>query len=81
MRRRDFIAVLGAAGWRLAARAPQRAVPVIGVLGAGSAGVTAVYVSAFRSGVSEAGFIINTARLLGIEVPPTLLALTDEVIE
>jgi hypothetical protein len=46
MRRRDFIGGRGAAGWPLAARTAAGG-PVIGVLGAGSADMTAVYVSAF----------------------------------
>jgi putative tryptophan/tyrosine transport system substrate-binding protein len=55
MRRREFIAGLGAAAWPLAARA-QQALPVVGYLGAGSAN-TAVSLVPFLQGLRETGFV------------------------
>ena len=58
MRRRDFIAGLGStAAWPMAARAQQRAVPVVGFLNSGSPGGYASRVAAFRQGLKEAGFV------------------------
>jgi putative ABC transport system substrate-binding protein len=56
MRRRDLIILLGgAAAWPLAARAQQPRMPVVGVLGGGSA--EKQFVVPFLQGLAEAGYV------------------------
>jgi putative tryptophan/tyrosine transport system substrate-binding protein len=59
MRRREFIALLGAgaAARPLAARAQQPAIPVIGFLNSASAGQFGHFLDMFRRGLNETGFV------------------------
>jgi putative tryptophan/tyrosine transport system substrate-binding protein len=67
MRRREFIAGLGATAWPLAARAQQPAMPVIGFFSAGAPdkGPWPRRAAAFRQGLQETG--LTEGRNLVIE--------------
>ncbi|MFZ2143928.1 MAG: hypothetical protein WAV78_44510 [Xanthobacteraceae bacterium] len=59
LKRRDFVAMLGraAAAWPLAAHAQQPVMPVIGFLNIASPEAWTDYVSGFKQGLGQTGFI------------------------
>jgi ABC-type uncharacterized transport system substrate-binding protein len=58
MRRRELLLLLGGAMTASpVVRAQQKAMPVIGFLGAGSPGPAAPFVAAFRQGLRETGYV------------------------
>jgi hypothetical protein len=74
---REFITLLGsaAAGWPLAARAQQAALPVVGVLISQTLGPYAERIAAFHRGLKEGGFVGSAVRpTFLVEHSTTLLA-------
>ncbi len=61
MRRREVIALAGAAAWSLTARAQQSAIPVVGYLSSKNEAAEAGITAAIRRGLAEQGFLGDRA--------------------
>jgi putative ABC transport system substrate-binding protein len=57
LKRRDFITLIGAVAWPMAAWAQQPSMPVIGFLRSTSSADSRHLVAAFRRGLTEVGFV------------------------
>jgi putative ABC transport system substrate-binding protein len=57
VKRREFIAGLGAAAWPLVVRAQQPVLPVLGFLNSGSPGPFAPLLAAFHQGLKDGGYV------------------------
>jgi putative tryptophan/tyrosine transport system substrate-binding protein len=59
MNRREFITLLGgaAAAWPLVARAQQRAMPIVGILGGHTSAEWTPFIAAFNLGLKVVGFV------------------------
>ena len=62
MRRREFIAGLGAAAWPMVARAQRDVIPAVGVLNGQSPKTYRQLAAQIVGGLSEAGFIEGEKR-------------------
>jgi putative ABC transport system substrate-binding protein len=60
IRRREFIAGIGAAAWPVVARAQQPAMPVVGFLDVGSPEGYSTLLSGVRKGLSDSGYVEGT---------------------
>jgi putative ABC transport system substrate-binding protein len=59
MKRREFVMLLGgtAAGWPMVARGQQTAMPMVGIMVAGSSGALRTAIAGFREGLKESGYV------------------------